>query len=146
MLSIYSKIVVPFDGSELSMKALDTAVMLAKQDERVELDVITVVDIPSPVYQGAHAYNVVTLREEYLAAAKEELKKAEQQLNNIPNKTKTIILEGSTAHAIVDFIKNHNADLVVMGSRGLSGIKEMFLGSVSHYVVQKSTCPVFIVK
>jgi len=35
---------------------------------------------------------------------------------------------------------------VVMGSRGLSGLKEIFLGSVSHHVVQKSSCPVMIVK
>lgn len=146
MLTICSRIAVPFDGSEPGMKALETAIILAKQDERIELDVIKVVDIPPPVYYGAHGYNVVMVREEALKVAKEELNKVEERLNTLPNKTRTILLEGSAAPTIVEFIKNHNPDLVVMGSRGLSGIKEMFLGSVSHYVVQKSSCPVFIVK
>lgn len=145
MLTVCSRIAVPFDDSELSKKALDTAIMLAKQDQRIELDVITVVSIPSNVaYYGVYSDDRV--REGYLAAAKEMLNKVEEQLKDLPNKTRTFILEGSPAHTIIDFIKQNDSDLVVMGSRGLSGIQELFLGSVSHYVVQKSTCPVFIVK
>jgi nucleotide-binding universal stress UspA family protein len=55
-------------------------------------------------------------------------------------------LVGSPAEVIVEFIKENEADLVVMGSRGLSGVKEIFLGSISHHVVQKATCPILIVK
>lgn len=145
MLTVCSRIAVPFDDSDLSKKALETAIMLAKQDSRIELDVITVVNIPSNIaYYGVYSDDRV--REGYLSAAKEMLNQVEEKLKDLPNKTRTFILEGSPAHTIIDFIKQNDSDLVVMGSRGLSGIQELFLGSVSHYVTQKSTCPVFIVK
>ena len=145
MLTVCSRIAVPYDDSELSKKALDTAIILAKQDERIELDVITVVSIPTKVvYYGV--YSDSRVREAHFNTAKEMLDGIKEKLKGLPNKTRTLVLEGNPAYMIVDFIKQNNSDLIVMGSRGLSGIQEMFLGSVSHHVVQKSSCPVFIVK
>lgn len=145
MLTVCSRIAVPFDNSDLSNRALETAIMLAKQDERIELDVLTVVNIPTSVaYYGA--YNDDRIREAHLASAKEIMDGVEKKIKDLPNKTRTFVLEGNPAPIIVDFVKQNDSDLVVMGSRGLSGLKEMFLGSVSHYVVQKSTCPVYIIK
>lgn len=145
MLTVCSRIAVPFDNSDLSKKALDIAIMLAKQHERIELDVITVISVPTNVvYYGA--YNEDRIREAHIASAKEMMEEVEGKIKELPNKTRTFVLEGSPSHTIVDFIKQNDSDLVVMGSRGLSGLKELFLGSVSHYVVQKSTCPVYIVK
>nr|WP_317853550.1 universal stress protein [Neobacillus sp. Marseille-Q6967] len=56
------------------------------------------------------------------------------------------MIEGNPGQMIVDFVKQNDADIVVMGSMGLSGLKKLFLGSGSHYVVQKATCPVLITK
>ena len=42
--------------------------------------------------------------------------------------------------------KKYNADLIVMGSRGLGPLKGLFMGSVSSYVTSHSTCPVLIIK
>ncbi|OAH62365.1 phosphate starvation protein [Domibacillus aminovorans] len=143
MLTIMSKIVVAYDGSELGKKALARAINLAKQDEKIVLNVITVVDRPvAPVYYGA----ADATHEANLEAAKEMMIEVEQELKAVPNETKTFIIEGNPAPVIVDFVQQSGADLIVMGSRGLSGLKEMFLGSVSHHVVQKVTCQVFIVK
>lgn len=145
MLTICSRIVVPYDDSELSKKALETAMILAKQDDKIELNVITVVEVPTSIaYYGT--INIESIREAGVKAAKDIMQDVEERLNTLPNKTKTIVVEGNPAHIIVDYIKRDDADLVVMGSRGLSGIKEILLGSVSHTVVQKSPCPVFIVK
>ncbi|WP_269085328.1 universal stress protein [Peribacillus muralis] len=47
--------------------------------------------------------------------------------------------------ALLEHVNTHNCDLIIMGSRGLSGFKE-FLGSVSHYIVQHSPVPVLLVK
>jgi nucleotide-binding universal stress UspA family protein len=143
MITEYTKIVVPFDNSNLSKKALETAITLAKYDEDIELNVITVIDVHSTLYYYGHGDPV---REAEIKTAKETLNKIEQKLSVLPNKTKTSLMEGNPASTIVDFVKQGNANLIVMGSRGLSGLKEMFLGSVSHYVVQKSSCPVYIVK
>jgi nucleotide-binding universal stress UspA family protein len=143
MLNTYKKIVVPFDNSELSKKALETAITLAKYEENIELDVIMVVDTVNTFYYYGQGDPV---RETAIEEAKEALNEVEQKLKDLPNKTKTLLIEGHPASTIVDFVKESNADLVVMGSRGLSGLKEVFLGSVSHHVVQKSNCPVYIVK
>lgn len=145
MITVCSRIVVPFDNSELSKKALETAVTLAKQDKQIELMVVTVVETARflTIYGGLQNDS---FRDEQLAQAKAMLDKAEIELQTLPNKLTTYVLEGRPANKIVEFAKANDADLIVMGSRGLSGIKEMYLGSVSHHVVQLSTCPVYVVK
>ncbi|RKD26748.1 phosphate starvation protein [Ammoniphilus oxalaticus] len=145
MLSVCSRIAVPYDNSELSKKALDKAIKIAKQDQRIELDILTVVSIPTRItYHGV--YNDARVREAHYNTAQEMLEEISEKLSDLPNKTRTITLEGNPAYMIVEFTKENGTDLVIMGSRGLSGLQELFLGSVSHYVVQKSACPVFVVK
>ncbi|GHI00736.1 universal stress protein [Neobacillus kokaensis] len=145
MLNMFSKIVVPYDNSELSKKALDTAITLAKQDEGILLDVITVINPNYAAYRYG-VYSIDPIHKAQLEEAKKMLKDLEQKLSELPNQANTHLFEGSPGASIIDFVNSEQADLVVMGSRGLSGLKEVFLGSVSHYVVQKSPCPVFIVK
>lgn len=143
MLTDYSRIVVAYDHSELSKKALNMAINLTKQDKQIQLNVVMVLQPTKPL---TYAYGFVS----YDDYQREELntvrKEIEQDLTSLPNKTRTFLLEGNPGQMIVDFVKQNNADFVVMGSRGLSGLKELFLGSVSHYVVQKAPCPVLIVK
>lgn len=56
------------------------------------------------------------------------------------------VLEGDPAHEIVKFAKEVNASLIVLGSRGLSTIRRVLMGSVSSRVVQESPIDVLIVK
>jgi len=56
------------------------------------------------------------------------------------------MVEGRPSDEIVETAKEGNFDIVVMGSRGLGGIKEFFLGSVSDRVADEAACPVLIVK
>ena len=53
---------------------------------------------------------------------------------------------GSPGPAILSVAKKNNADLIVMGSRGLGPLKGLFMGSVSSFVVTHAACPVMIVK
>jgi nucleotide-binding universal stress UspA family protein len=145
MLTDYSRIVVAYDHSELSKKALKMAMNLAKQDKQIELFVLMVMQPARPiVYSYGYAFESIqeSQREEVNAIRKE----IEEELQHLPNKTRTVVVEGNPGVMIVEYVKQNDADLVVMGSRGLSGLKELFLGSVSHYVAQKAPCPVFIVK
>ena len=59
---------------------------------------------------------------------------------------KSVFEVGSPGPAILSVAKKYNADLIVMGSRGLGPLKGLFMGSVSSYVVTHSVCPVLIVK
>ncbi|MBY0147921.1 universal stress protein [Neobacillus niacini] len=145
MLTDYSRIVVAYDHSELSKKALKIAMNLAKQDKQIELIVLMVLQPARPmVYSYGYAFDSYqeSQREEANAVRTE----VEHEIKSLPNKTKAVVIEGGPGNMIVQYVKQNDADLVVMGSRGLSGLKELFLGSVSHYVVQKAHCPVFIVK
>jgi nucleotide-binding universal stress UspA family protein len=53
---------------------------------------------------------------------------------------------GRPAEKIIEAAKDGNHDLIVMGNRGLGGIKQLFLGSVSDRVADEAPCPVLIVK
>ena len=59
---------------------------------------------------------------------------------------KSVFEVGSPGPAVLSVAKKYNADLIVMGSRGLGPLKGLFMGSVSSYVVTHSVCPVLIVK
>lgn len=61
-------------------------------------------------------------------------------------KTEYTQLIGNPGRAICELATNWNADLIVVGSRGLKGLKEMFLGSVSNYVTHHAPCSVMIVR
>lgn len=146
MFSHYSKILVAYDDSELSKKALETALKLAELDEHTEISIVTVVQPFTPSYVENYVYY-----EEVLDQIREQTKEfmtriEEDVLDKIPNKTDTIILEGHPGKMIIEYAKSYEADLIVIGSRGLSGLKEFMLGSVSSKVVQLSSCPVLIIK
>jgi nucleotide-binding universal stress UspA family protein len=145
MLTNYSRIVVAYDHSELSKKALKMAMNMAKEDHQIQLFVVMVMQPEKPI-PYAYGYGVDAILESQLEKANIMRKEIEQELMSLPNKTKSLLLQGNPGMMIIDFVKQNDADLVVMGSRGLSGLKELFLGSVSHYVVQKAPCPVLIVK
>ena len=58
----------------------------------------------------------------------------------------SIVREGYPATAIVDEAAAQRADLIVIGTHGLSGLKHLLLGSIAERVVQKAPCPVLAVK
>lgn len=137
MKSLFSRITVAYDGSELSKKALDSAIAIAKQDEQIEINIISVAYVPA--HLGVD-------RQTYVDKFTQMLEDLQQKLKELPNKTDTAVLEGNPGEKIVEFAKNSNTDLIIMGSRGLSGVEELFLGSVSHHVTQKADCHVLIIK
>jgi nucleotide-binding universal stress UspA family protein len=61
-------------------------------------------------------------------------------------KTEFIVDPTSIVGAIVDYAERENIDLIVIGSRGLSGFKKLLLGSVASGVVTYANCPVMVVK
>jgi nucleotide-binding universal stress UspA family protein len=146
MNTFYSKILIAYDGSSLSEKALKMAITLAKQHEKVELDVISVSNPNSAAIMGSTGIYNKQLFDEFKEHAEKIVSFAKENLSTLPNKVRAEVLEGNPGKIIVDYAMENNCDLVVMGSRGLSGLAEVFLGSTSHYVVQRCHCPVFIIK
>lgn len=140
---LFSKILVSYDDSQLSKKALAKAIELAKLDEQTVLDVLNVVTIPTNQFIVGDVYREV--RESTFKYGNEVVANAGELLSDLANVTHTFVEEGQPVRTILTFAQENDYDLIVIGSRGLSGVKE-FLGSVSHGVVQRSNIPVLIVK
>ena len=141
----YSKILVAFDGSELSIKALNEAIAMGKENEALEIDVVTALN---PTAQISSALVYASILNELRKEAVDMLAGISEKLSvQLPNhKVKTKVLEGNPGNEIIEYADENDRDLIIMGSRGLNGLREWFLGSVSHAVLQRSHCPVLIVK
>ncbi|WP_199880540.1 universal stress protein [Bacillus massiliglaciei] len=140
---ICSKILVAFDDSELAAKALQKAVDIARTNPEIEVDVLY--SITFPIHPNMYGNAYTELEDSLKEYGETIVKKAENLLTDLPNKCSVHLLEGAPTQTILEHVTNNGCDLIIMGSRGLSGLKE-FLGSVSHYIVQKSPVPVFLVK
>lgn len=139
---IFSNILVPFDGSELSLKSLDKAVEMARLDQNVKITALYVVQLPIKRVPDS-IYNPV--KQAILDDAHTTIALAKEKLEMVSTQAEAIVVEGAPIRAILEKTHDRNCDLIIMGSRGLSGFKE-FLGSVSHYISQNSKVPVLLMK
>ncbi|ODA38798.1 universal stress protein [Desulfosporosinus sp. BG] len=138
-----TRILVAYDGSDLAKKSLEKALEIAKINPSIEIHILHVMAIPAQEVIITDAYQ--KMHDDLSQYGLKILSYAQSVLRSIPNKIQCSQEEGSPAHVLLDYIKKNNCDLIIMGSRGLSGFKE-FLGSVSHTVVQQSPVPVLLVK
>jgi len=142
--TLYKKIVIPTDGSDVSFEAAKHAVNIAKKFD-AELYAIYVVDV-SPFVglpaEGSWELISELLKEEGNEALKKVKKLAEENEVNIH----TEILEGVPAKEIVEFAEKKKADLIVMGTTGKTGLERILLGSVAERVIKNAHCPVLVVK
>ena len=140
----YKTILVPVDGSDASLKALDRAIELAKFYTS-KLVIAHVIDVRS--YSLAIAYREPL--EEYAEDnAKKILADAEQKAKDAGlTDIATLKKEGSPRSVIAKKIAPEvNADLIVMGATGYGMVERMFVGSVSESTVRHSTCYIMIVR
>jgi nucleotide-binding universal stress UspA family protein len=134
---LFRRIVVGYDGSDHSKKALEIAVDLAKR-YGAEIIVITVVDIASSTDPS-----VIKIAED---AAGQISSEASEKLSKEGIEHSSIIRHGDPGVEIVEAAEENKADLIVVGSRGLSTLRRLILGSVSRKVINKSKIPVLVVK
>lgn len=137
------KILVPLDGSKNSIRGLDMAIHIARQSQGT-ITALAVKSVPG-IYAlhplGFLDFNSMTevkkiLNDAKLRAAKKGILLTQKAL------------AGDPGYDIARFANNakNKIDLVVIGARGRGSAKELFLGSVSNYVLHKSKKPVLVVK
>lgn len=141
-----SSIVVPTDFSPLSAAAIERAIDLARLNGA---SIHLIHALRSPVV--ATSYEValpVSVLESVREGAEAQLARSREEIEakGISNVTAEVALSGEVSDAVDDAIHKHDADLVVMGSHGHSGIKRAFLGSVAERVLRSSTKPVMVVR
>jgi nucleotide-binding universal stress UspA family protein len=139
-----SKILVPIDGSDSSFKAASRAIDLAK---KLESEVILLHVIAIPAY-------AVLLRSEkkvYREAVKEASKwfdriKSEGKSKGVKVTAKATRAMISVVGTIVNFASRNNVDLVMLGTKGRTGFREVLLGSVASGVATYAPCSVLVVR
>ena len=145
---MFSRIVVGTDGSETATEAVRTAIELAKLSDAT----LEIVSAYEPVPQQrlkeesegisgdlSHAVNPREDVQFVLDKAAAEAKKEKVEVVTHPR-------EGDPADAILDVAEENNADLVLVGNKGMTGARRFLLGSVPNKISHHAPCDVWIVK
>ena len=139
---MYSRILAANDGSPSSLKALDTAIELARQVS-AELHMVTVEELPrfpASIDEVAEEKDEANHRFAPIIAA------AKAQASASGVKIETHLIPGHVAEAIVGLIKNRGFDLLVVGFMGHSQLYERIIGGTTDRLVRLAPCAVLVVK
>ena len=140
-MGTFTNILVAYDGSEQSRTALDTAVKIA-QGFHSQLTILHAFDKVPLVLGDDETERFI---ERAMSKGRDKLAEATLQLRDIGVEFRTVIVEGPAAEAILRLANVEGCDLIVMGSRGLSMVQGLLLGSVSYRVLHHATIPVLVV-
>ena len=145
----FGKIIVAFDGSNDSVKAMNLACALTLRFAS-NLTVVHVFSSPSVGYSATSGMPIPdykTLEDAKRTSAKEVLSKGLQLAATQGIEAKGELIEApSVVEALVEFAANEKADLIVTGTRGMTGFKKLIMGSVSSGLVNHAHCPVLVVR
>lgn len=135
------KILVPLDGSKNSFRGLDKAIQLAKSTNASITGLFVIQAIPTElgILRTAIGKALSKQSKNFLSTARRKCKLHKVDFIDV-------IEYGDEGAVIASFAKKHNFDLIVMGSRGLGGVRQLILGSTTNYVLHHSKIPVLVVK
>ncbi|APE44594.1 universal stress protein UspA [Sulfitobacter alexandrii] len=145
---MFKTILIACDGSNQSSKALDKAIGLARLSD-AELLILTVyrhhsmTEASLSMVQGRKHATPDEALSEYAREIVDSGRNTAREAGVA--KVRAFVRSGHPARAIVEFAKNHDADLIVVGARGAGSMDGFFLGSVSHKVTGLSSIPVLVV-
>ena len=148
MPPLFSKILVALDGSDCSFQALDYACQLAKQDARCTLVLVHVID--QRAVDSARMVHLEPMIQEIITNLHTQGETLLSEALAVPKRhgvTATSVLDqGVIAQRILACAKEHQCDLIVIGSHGRSGLRRLLIGSVAHAVAQLAPDRVLIVR
>lgn len=133
---MYKNILVCYDGSENGKRAIQEAPKIAKASSTITILQVISSDVENVDVADSHKHLNV----------KENFAHKLETYQKIHPHTEVKILNGLAAKQIIQQTKSGNYDLVIVGSRGLGGIKKHIFGSVSSKVLTESPIPVLVVK
>ncbi|WP_413173519.1 universal stress protein [Anabaena azotica] len=156
---MFNKILVALDRSDMNQQVFEQALSLAKLTSAnlmllhvlsPEEDTIPdVMILPNTDYYPGWGDESMKLYLKKMEIHKNEglqmLQKLCAQANNANINTEFMQKVGNPGSVICNLAKEWNTDLIIMGRRGLSGITELLIGSVSNYVLHHAPCSVHII-
>jgi nucleotide-binding universal stress UspA family protein len=145
---MFQSIVVGTDGSDTARKAVREAVELAKS-LNASLDIVSAYEPVSGQRLREEARQApedlqwtINAREDVDAT----LREAEEEIEDSGVQVRTFAREGDPADAILDVAEERDADLIVVGNKGMTGAKRFLLGSVPNKVSHHAPCSVLIIR
>ncbi len=143
---MFDHIVVALDGGELSDKALDYALTIARTT-RGKIRLVHVVDHrTTATVRRLMAPTEPKIIEQLSASGREVLEAGKERCTRWDVPVSVFGTEGVVAHEICTAAKEFSADLIVMGTHNRTGAAGVLLGSVAQGVLAESPCPVFLVR
>ena len=140
----YRNIVVATDGSENSRKAISYGIELAKLSGAT-VHALYIVD--------TSAYSSIPMDAGWEAMYEILRKEGEKAVNQVKElgeatgvEVREVLWDGHPSTEIINFAENNNADLIVMGTLGKTGLDRFLLGSVAEKVIRGSKVPVLVVR
>jgi nucleotide-binding universal stress UspA family protein len=139
------KILLPVDGSAVSLEAVRFAIRMAQAGLESSV-VLANVQESATLYELVVSHDPQVIEQVSAAAGAHTLEAAEALLKaaNIPYECE--VASGDPAHTIIDILERFECDLIVMGASGMSTLRSALLGSVSNEVLHAASVPVMIVK
>jgi nucleotide-binding universal stress UspA family protein len=138
------KMIVGIDDGAASARALRRACGLAAQ-LGAEIHVVFVSHVPATVL--AAMSGLPTIGDDFAAAQRTNVwKEADAVLGGCSQPVTRVDLEGYPPDVLVDYAREIDADLIVVGSRGRGDLASLVLGSTSHRVVNNAPCDVLVVR
>jgi nucleotide-binding universal stress UspA family protein len=139
---MFELIIVALDGSAYSLKALDYARCLGEKHGST-LILVHAFQFTSDL-RGAEGFNQMVGKRRQKGET--IIKDAVNRLGPVSFDVEEDLLEGPAAEAIISVVQSRDADLVVMGTRGMGSLKGLLFGSVSTKVVHHAPCSVMVVR
>lgn len=156
MRSRWKRLLVAIDGSSPSLRALEYSLRVVPKSDLELMVLLHVYNVPTAAYfSSQEEFRTkldVYMRNQIKGWVDPVLQREyKENINIILQIITTIKLEAlatstSISNSIVDYARHSNADLIIIGSTGRSGLSNILLGSVARDVVNHSHCPVLIVK
>ncbi len=147
-MTTYRQILVPIDGSATAERALQEAIRLADGEARLRL--VYVLEEIFPLDTEGYAFiDYATLQEAVRHTGERTLDQAAKQARQSGAATETALLEAKgerLANVINDEARRGQADLIVIGTHGRSGLNRLLLGSVAEGVARSAPVPVLLVR
>jgi nucleotide-binding universal stress UspA family protein len=141
---LFSKTLVPVDGSDISYRALDTALFLSERLGSKITAIHVMEQVPTVYIQSQK------LLDELFEAHKNESQKILDKCSSIATQKgiviNTTLLEGNPASTILEFSQREKYEVIIIGRRGMGHFRELVLGSVSSKVLHHSSCPVLLIR
>jgi nucleotide-binding universal stress UspA family protein len=139
-------ILFPTDFSQGARAAMDHAVTLARDYEAKLILLYVIQDISIAEWYIPSSLSVADLVEDMQKSAWKEMDKWTAEVSERVKNVEKMVVRGVPFVEIVRTAKEQNADLIVIGTHGRTGIDHMLFGSTAEKVVRKASCPVLTVR